>query len=66
MFFINTLEALFLILRAKILNIRSPIKIGFLRVKNEENTILPCIKSVVDMFDKIVLIYAECTETQWT
>lgn len=62
MFFINTLEALFLILRAKILNIRSPIKIGFLRVKNEENTILPCIKSVVDMFDKIVLIYAECTD----
>lgn len=39
-----------------------PIKIGFLRLANEENTIIPCLLSVDYMFDKIVLIYSEVTD----
>lgn len=39
-----------------------PLKIGFLRLHNEENTVIPCLMSVDYMFDKIVLIYSEITD----
>lgn len=34
-------------------------KIGFLRVMDEENTVLSCLESVEDFLDKIVIIYAQ-------
>lgn len=42
-----------------IFSLRKPLKIGFLRLYNEENTILPCLMSVMNMLDKIVLIYSD-------
>ena len=38
------------------------LKIGFLRLHNEENTIIPCLMSVDYMFDKIVVIYSDITD----
>ena len=49
--------------RYYIFSFRRPLKIGFLRLYNEENTIIPCLMSVVNMFDKIVLIYSKIDDS---
>lgn len=38
------------------------LKIGFLRLSNEQNTIIPSLMSVDYMFDKIVVIYSDITD----
>ncbi len=49
--------------RYYIFSLRKPLKIGFLRLYNEENTIIPCLMSVINMFDKIVLIYSQIDDS---
>ena len=50
---------LLLQLRYYIFCFRKPLKVGFMRLYNEENTVIACLMSVVDMLDKIVLIYSD-------
>ena len=54
---------LLLKLRYLLLAFRKPVKIGFLRLYNEENTIIPCLMSVIDMTDIIVLIYSDIEDS---
>lgn len=54
---------LLLKLRYILLSFRKPLKIGFLRLYNEENTIIPCLMSVIDMTDIIVLIYSDIEDS---
>lgn len=42
---------------------RKPVKIGFLRLYNEENTIIPCLMSIIGMTDIIVLIYSDIEDS---
>lgn len=49
--------------RYRLFSLRKPIKIGFLRLHNEENTVIACLMSVVDMLDKIVLIHSDITDS---
>lgn len=52
--------------RYYLFSFRKPYKIGFLRLYNEENTVIPCLMSVIDMFDKIVLIYSDIEDSSLT
>ncbi len=54
---------LLLKLRYLLLAFRKPVKIGFLRLYNEENTIIPCLMSVIGMTDIIVLIYSDIEDS---
>lgn len=54
---------LLLKLRYIFLAFRKPLKIGFLRLYNEENTVIPCLMSVIDMTDVIVLIYSDIDDS---
>lgn len=36
---------------------------AYLRVKNEENTIIPCLESIKGIFDKILIIYSEINDS---
>lgn len=36
-----------------------PVHIGFLRVKNEQNTVVASLMSIEEIFDKIVIIYSQ-------
>ena len=60
---IMRLTKLFLRCRYRLLSLRKPLKIGFLRLHNEENTVIACLMSVVDMLDKIVLIHSDITDS---
>ena len=55
--------SLLLKLRSLLLASRKPVKIGFLRLYNEENTIIPCLMSVIGMTDIIVLIYSDIEDS---
>ena len=54
---------LLLKLRYLLLAFRKPVKIGFLRLYNEENTIISCLMSVIGMTDIIVLIYSDIEDS---
>lgn len=50
-------------LRYFLFSFRKPLKIGFLRLYNEEYTVIPCLMSVIDMVDIIVLIYSDIDDS---
>ena len=54
---------LLLKLRYLLLAFRKPVKIGFLRLYKEQNTIIPCLMSVIGMTDIIVLIYSDIEDS---
>lgn len=50
-------------LRYFLFSFRKPLKIVFLRLYNEEYTVIPCLMSVIDMVDIIVLIYSDIDDS---
>jgi uncharacterized Fe-S cluster protein YjdI len=35
---------------------------GYIRLANEENTIIPCLESIKNIFDQILIVYSEITD----